>query len=119
MNQQFKEKIQELVHKSEGNQASAAKKMGVSTAFICQILRGNGPADPRTLTWVKLYKALKVEIPEYQMSREVMHSKFSSTPPENLRDQLLNELSYLLEEKPKYIQLVKSYIEFMKTQNTP
>lgn len=58
MDDRFQEAIRLLVDKSGGNQAEAARRMGVSKAYVSNVLAGKGPADPRTESWDKVRRAL-------------------------------------------------------------
>lgn len=70
MNSSFMQLVADAVKKF-GSQAEAARRTGLSTAFISQTLRGRGPVDPHTTTWNAVLSAL---------GREVIQDKSGSYP---------------------------------------
>lgn len=68
MSESFREQVALLVQQCEGNQAEAARRMGISPSFITNVLKGRGPEDPRTETWTKLRQALGAKAPPWMVA---------------------------------------------------
>lgn len=63
MSEDFAQVVERLVAKCEGNRTEAARRAGLSPPMISRTLRGEGPQDPHTETWRKVYTALGETMP--------------------------------------------------------